>query len=387
MNWPSFKVTYMYFDEDDIGAMVESKTLVLWYGRSELASRSLDEIGQLEADPEMIRLTRILSDSKSWPKRVRAWESIREMGPSIKGWTHSLRDIIFHADGWARIFAAESLANHACCEAEAVPVLLITLESTLEMRFYDWSRMACGAIGRYPNLARPLTDQAIPAMLDALDSSDANVQGYAAQALGNWGERSRPALVRIADLHDATEDPLRSHYRSILRRIDPSVENTHDARLSALGDEDEKVRSGAVASLGRVGPQAASAIPQLLPLSRDASPEVRRNLALTLGDLQQSEQSVLNKLSILTADDHPAVQLAAAYACIRLDVGVRQNLARLRSGLTLEAQPARLLAAWALGEVGERSRWRNALALRKALRTENDEKVAATVRQALAKLG
>jgi HEAT repeat protein len=377
----------MYFDEDDIGAMVESRTLVLWYGRSELANRSLDEIGRLEADPEMLRLIEVLKNSESWSKRIRAWEKIREMGPSIRGWTQALRDLIFHADGWARIFAAESLACHSCCEAEAVPVLLVTLESTLEMRFYDWSRMACGAIGRYSTLPRPLTDQAVPALLNALDASDANVQGYAAQALGNWGERSRPALVKLADLHDATEDPLRSHYHQILRRIDPSIENSHEARISALNDEDEKVRAGAIASLGRTGPQAASAIPQLLPLSRDESPEVRRNLALALGDLQKNEKSVLHELNSLTADDHPAVQLAAAYACIRLNVDAKHNLARLRRALTAEAEPTRLLAAWALGEVGDRSFWRSRSALKKALRTEDKDKVGATIRQALSKLG
>ncbi len=377
----------MYYDEDDIGAMVESKTLVLWYGRSELASRSLDEIGRLEADPEILRLVDILSDSKSWSRRIRAWEKIREMGPSIRGWTHSLRDLIFHADGWARIFAAESLAHHACCEAEAVPVLLITLESTLEMRYYDWSRMACGAIGRYPNLPRPLTDQAIPAMLNALDASDANVQGYAAQALGRWGDRSRPALVRLADLHDAADDPLRSHYQSILRQIDPTISDSLQARISALDDADETIRAGAVASLGRTGPQAAAALPQLLALSRDESPQVRRNIALALGELQNSEKDVVHQLKLLSADEHPVVQAAAAYGCARLGIDVKPNLSRLRRALTSDAEPVRLLAAWALGEVGERTGWRSRSALRKALRTERDEKVAAVLRRSLDKLG
>lgn len=377
----------MNFDEEDIGALVESRALVFWYGRSELANRGLDEVGRLDADPEMLRQVGILRDSRNWSQRVRAWDRVREMGPSIRGWTQALREMIFQADGWGRILAAESLAWHRCCEAEAVPVLLITLQSTLETGFYDWSRMACGALGRYATLPRPLTDQAIPALINALDATDANVQGYAAMALGNFGERARPALVKIADLHDRSEDPLRTHYLEVLQKIDPSIDTSHDARLRALDDNDEGVRAGAVASLGRVGPPAAPALPELLPLAGDDSPDVRRNLALALGDLQVADEDVLHRLRFLSEDAHPAVQLAAAYASIRLGSSVRESLARLRRGLTADAEPVRLLAAWALGEVGEKSRWRTTLVLKNALRTEGQEKVRDTIRQALGKLG
>lgn len=377
----------MYFDEEDIGALVESRALIFWYGRSELADRGLNDIGLLEDDPEMLRQVAILRDSRNWSQRVRAWERVREMGPSTRGWTRALRELIFQADGWARIFAAESLAWHRCCEAEAVPILLITLESTLETGHFDWSRAACGAIGRYSTLPRPLTDQAVPAMMTALDAADANVQGYAALALGNWGARSRPALVKIADLHDRAEDPLRTHYLEVLQKIDPSIDNSNDARLRALDDNDEGIRAGAIASLGRVGPPAAQALPDLLPLARDDSPDVRRNLALALGDLQVADEDVLHRLQALMEDAHPTVQLAAAYASIRLDSAVRENLSKLRRGLHAASEPVRLLAAWALGEVGGRSRWRSILALKKCLHGEPDQKVRDTAKRALGKLG
>lgn len=377
----------MTFDEEDISALVESRALVFWYGRSELANRGLDDTGVLDADPEMLRQVEILRDSRNWHKRVRAWDRVREMGPSVRGWTRALRELIFHADGWGRIFAAESLAWHRCCEAEAVPVLLITLESTLETGFYDWSRMACGALGRYATLPRPLTDQAVPMLISALDARDADVQGYAALALGNFGERSRPALVKIADLHDRSEDPLRSHYLEVLQKIDPSIDSSHDARLRALDDHDDGVRAGAVASLGRVGPPAAPALPDLLTLAADDSPDVRRNLALALGDLQVADDDVLHRLRNLSEDAHPAVQLAAAYASVRLRSSVGENLARLRRGLKSADEPVRLLAAWALGEVGGQSRWRATLVLKNALRAEAQEKVRETIRQALGKLG
>ena len=371
---------------DDLANMVESKTIVLWYGRSELTGRALDDIGHMEADPEMLQQVEIMRDSHSWPARIRAWEKLREMGPSIRGWTRALRDLIFHADGWARIFAAESLACHACCEAEAVPVLLVTLESTLELHHYDWSRVACGAIGHYPTLPRPLTDQAVPAMMCALDASDINVQGYAAQALGKWGERAKPALVKLADLHDHADDPLRSHYLDVLQKIDPSIDSAHQARLRALEDEDEKVRAGAIASLGRSGPMAAEALPELLTLAADDSPEVRRNLALTLGNLQVAEHDVLHRLGSLLSDSHPVVQMAAAYAFVRLEFEAKENLSRLRRGLASQVEACRYLAAWSLGEVGYKTPWRSTSALKKARRTEAAETVRDAIDTALRKL-
>ncbi len=308
------------------------------------------------------------------------------MGPSVRGWQKALRELIHQADGWGRIFAAESLACHACCESEAVPVLLVTLASTLELRRYEWSRLACGAIGRYDNLSRPLVDQSVPAMLDALDAEDGNVQGYAAKALGNWGLHSRPALVKLADLHDHAEDPLRAHYLEVMKKIDPSINTAQDARVLALDDQDDMVRATAVASMVRNGLEEGTDPSHLLSLFRDESAEVRCNLAIALGDLQIPGNDSLVRLRRLAEDSDPAVRLAAAYAFVRLSVNTGENLKRLRHGLRSEIERLRLLAAWALGEVGGAARWRCRTALKIAQRSEPCEEVRLALALALHKL-
>ena len=48
--------------------------------------KGVEEIAQLETDPEVLRLVRILRDSESWEERSDAWLQIRKLGPGVKGW-------------------------------------------------------------------------------------------------------------------------------------------------------------------------------------------------------------------------------------------------------------------------------------------------------------
>ncbi len=372
---------------DKIGQMVQSRTAQFGLTRSELTERGLSDAAHLESDPELLRQIEKLRDAVEWPDRIRAWESVREMGPTVSGWKKALQELIYQGDGWGRIFAAESLAWHRCCEDDAVPVLLVALSSTLELEHYDWSRLACGAIGRFGKLPRPLIAQTVPAMLEALDADDGNVQGYAAQALGNWGEFSRPALVKIADLHDDATEPLRAHYLEVLKKIDPTISSTQDARVRALDDQDGVVRATAVASMARNGTEEEAILPHLFSLFRDDSSEVRRNLALALGDLQVDGEEARSRLRQLTEDEDPAVRLAAAYAFVRLAAEPELHLKHLRQGLKSEAPRVRLLAAWAMGEVGSLAPWRSRIALIKAQRSETRDEVREMLSLALRKLG
>ncbi|MBE0596114.1 MAG: HEAT repeat domain-containing protein, partial [Desulfuromonadales bacterium] len=326
---------------ESIGELVRIRTAHLPPVHSELASRGLSDAARLETDPELLRQVSILRDALEWEDRIKAWEKLREMGPTVRGWERALRGLIREADGWGRIFAAESLAWHACSEGDAIPVLLVTLESTLEMQRYDWSRMACGAIGKYPTLPRPLTDQAVPTLTEALRADDLDVCGYAALALGNWGAQSRPALVELANLYDGAGDQMRAHYLEVMRKIDPGITDALDALDLALDSSDPAVRARATASVGQRDAAAGRLLDSLLPLARDEDPEVRRNLALTLGQMGTGLEGVETALRRLADDGEPVVRLATAYALARLGIDSGPNLQRLRRGLKNGSEPQR----------------------------------------------
>ena len=78
--------------------------------------------------------------------------------------------------------------------------------------------------------------------------------------------------------------------------------------------------------------------------------------------------------------------LAAACTLVKLEIEVEENLRRLRMGLKNGSEPLRLLAAWALGEIGGKAPWRTAAALRSALRREESETVREAIRTALGQI-
>ncbi|HPA13929.1 MAG TPA: HEAT repeat domain-containing protein [Desulfobacterales bacterium] len=368
---------------EKIGQIVKAGTVGLQKPISGLARRSLADLIKLDRDPELLRLVEIIKRSNRWEERVRAWQKVRKMGPLIRGWEASLKDLINNADGWAGIFAAESFSAHVCCEEEAVPVLIATLEATLDLRRYDWARMACGAIGQYIRLSGKLIEKAVPVLIRALDSDDHNVRGYAARTLGKWGPLSRAAIYKLWKLLNRTDDPMKASYFEVLQKIDPSIKNSLDALTAALRDPDPDIRIKILADVASKGKAAAKALPRLLILSGDDSPSVRRFLAFSLGQIRFATSEVIATLRTLANDIEPSVRLAASHALIRFGVDTEHHLNFLILGLNSKDRTLRLMSAGALRETGHLNRRLSISSLKKALKTENDEEIQETIKRAI----
>ncbi|WP_305042367.1 HEAT repeat domain-containing protein [Geoalkalibacter sp.] len=353
---------------------------------SELIRRGAADIARLHMDPRIEPLIERLGNAGDWAGQLEAWEEIRELGPHLSGWESALCHLIHQGEGWARIFAAESLACHARAETQAVPVLLATLAAALRLGQHDWARMACGALGRFTNLAHPLIQRAVPALKDALSAEDLDVQAYAALALGNYGPQAHAALVRLAELWERAPEGLARHFAAVVGQIAPEADSPFLARLEALHDPCESTRAEAVAALGRRRREIAPALDRLLPLAGDESPDVRRNLALALGELPHPDEQARVRLAHLCRDGDTQVRLAAAYASIRQGEDVAAQAARLRGALRDNCRESRRLAAWALGETAQTSPWRTRKALNQALGRETDPATRQVLEQALAKL-
>jgi HEAT repeat protein len=368
---------------EKIGQIVKAGTVSLQKPISGLARRGLSDLIKLETDPEILRLVEIIKGSTSWEERVRAWQKIRKMGPSFRGWEASLRDLIYNADGWAGIFAAESFSAYACCEEDAVPVLIVTLEATLDLRKYDWARMACGAIGQYTRLSSELVSRAVPALIHALDADDRNVRLYAARSLGKWGSLSKAALYKLSELLDRADDPMKASYLEVLQKIEPSIKNSLDALASALEDSDPDTRIKILADVASKGKAAGKALPHLLKLSGDDSLSVRRFLAFSLGQIQIATREVSETLQTLANDMEPSVRLAASHALLKLNAGTEDHLNFLIRCLNSRDKVLRLMSAGALGEIGHLNRRLSISSLKKALKAENDEEIKKTMKAAV----
>ena len=101
-------------NNDHIGAIVKARTLAVQKISSNLARRAIQDIERLTTDPHISELIRQMGGSSDWKDRELAWIELRKMGPTYRGWTESLRDLIYTGDGWSRIFSAEALSRFSC---------------------------------------------------------------------------------------------------------------------------------------------------------------------------------------------------------------------------------------------------------------------------------
>jgi HEAT repeat protein len=153
---------------------------------------------------------------------------------------------------------------------------------------------------------------AIPELLDSLGDKDSRMRRNVAAALVRIGQ---PAVPRLIQLLHAENSIIRNNAAGILGRIGPKAKKAIPALEKALQDEDKAfcwtvkqalrkikqvtvddlieclndkdiiIRSHAVESLGEMGPEAKSAVPQLILCLKDQKAEVRKKAALALAGI------------------------------------------------------------------------------------------------------
>jgi HEAT repeat protein len=145
-----------------------------------------------------------------------------------------------------------------------------------------------GAANQVRLAAREVQREALPVLIDLLmKEKDGQVRLAvldAVTSLGPEAEPAVPALLHTLKTSYGGQGQEESHqdYRSALALAaigKPAVEGLR----SLLKERKENVRAEVVMALGRIGPEASSAVPDLVPLLGDASVRIRREASRTLG--------------------------------------------------------------------------------------------------------
>ncbi|RNC70989.1 MAG: HEAT repeat domain-containing protein [Desulfuromonadales bacterium] len=371
---------------DKVGELVAARVSALRDTQAILVRRAINDLARLEVDPWLLKLVETLKGSSDWNERIRAWEELHDVSPATPGWDNALRGVLHTGDGWGKILAAEIFAWNRLRAEEAVPVLTVTIQATIELGHLEWARVACGALGRYGVLPLPLVTLALPALLDALDAGDSDVILYAAETLGSWGGRARRALVGLVGAIDRSEGQVSEHLLASLKKIEPSAGTGTEALLVALDEADPVFRADAARALFLRRELPCETAERIAACARDNDPRVRKFIALALGNYRSCSHNILRNLERLSEDDDAAVRLAASHASVRLDVGLARHLKILEKSLAEDDRDLRVFGAWSLGDVGWADCRRSTLALRHALASERDENVRAVLRKALENL-
>ncbi len=184
------------------------------------------------------------------------------------------RDALSSPYGEVRREAAEFVWEVAGKSELAIPVLR---EAVRE----DDRAVRLQAITLLQQIARA-DGKAAAALMYALGNADEPLGRPAASALVPLGERIVPALREALASSDRA---IREGALYVAGRLGRLAEKTIPAILPLLIDEEAEVRATAIRSLGQIGCAVATVAPPLVELLADDSPTVRAWAALSLGSM------------------------------------------------------------------------------------------------------
>lgn len=338
-----------------------------------------DELGLIgrAAKDAVPALTRLANKDADPLVRIRAAEALLRIEPQAK-FVQVLIEAMGDSQPKVRRAAVESLGNSGEHAVAAVPKLIDALkDADADVR---WAAvLALGRIG-------PQARAAVTGLIAALQ--DPALRAVAADALGSIGPAAQPAVPELARLIGpaatarwpiaialtriggdgseaatpvfidglkASDEPTKWDSLFYIQRMGPRGGAAVSALRKLLKNEEENVdiREIAVFTVGKIGPDARDAIPDLLPLLGGDDETLRQRAAVSLAEIGAAAMpGVIGQLK-----GNPAARYWAAYALERMGPAAASAGAalidRLRSDGDTDVRGA---AAAALGEIGPDAR-------------------------------
>jgi HEAT repeat protein len=163
-----------------------------------------------------------------------------------------------------------------------VPALVEALSD--RDRFVRWA--AARTLGRIGPAARP--EPATLGLAKLLSDPDLDVRMAAATTLEVYGPRAAKAIPAVVAATQTGDAEIRQAAMRALPSIDTKGQpDTIGALIKALANPDARVRQTAAETLGKFGSAARSARPALAEALNDDDPEVRRAASEALVDIPE----------------------------------------------------------------------------------------------------
>jgi HEAT repeat protein len=226
---------------------------------------------------------------------------------------------------------------------------------------------------------RPNDDMLVfPVVVKALEDKDENVRATACRAMSHVSAGAHKIEEGVKQLIVALQDPSQKVNHEATHSIGALADGCQDRALIAaavapirkmLKNKDLGIRGQAVWTLGQIGREAESAIPNLIDGLGDTANSV--SLAESLMQIGSNNKSGLVEKLVTAFGESKIAQRREQilYTLFRLEPLPESALPTLTSGLRDDASPVRHLAAMALGGMG-REAVKAIPALREALKKE-----------------
>jgi len=212
--------------------------------------------------------------------RLHAAQALANMGPKAKPAVPALIEAVSDPDSAVRSMATAAFVRMGPAARDAIPALIKAVEGDdAELR-----RQAAYTLSTFGAGAEP----AVPTLIAAL-KSDFKTRKDAIRTLGTIGPSAKasiPALRQIVEQTSALY--LRVEAADALARIDrAAVREVVPLLMKTLQDPDSGVRMSSAKALGKIGPDAESALPALRELLDDPTVDVGQIAAEAIGRIEQ----------------------------------------------------------------------------------------------------
>ena len=240
----------------------------------EAAAQAVGQMGP-EALPA---LAGMLDHTDKYVRRNAVW-AMGKLGPAARVAIRDLCQALKDADPRTASGAAQALGNMGPAGAEAVPPLAEAMRGTNIVL----CRLAAKALSQ-------IGPPALSTLIAHLQHSDPFVRGESALALGWMGERARAAVPFLAQV---VRGPRGADRRAEKPKSDsvfsgaatPPVVPTPEAS----GTAEDNCRVYAAQALGRIGPPAAKALPDLQEAARNGGSALRTAAEQAIRMIQGTE--------------------------------------------------------------------------------------------------
>ena len=191
----------------------------------------------------------------------------------------------------------------------------------------------------------PVAESAVPALLHTLRSDFGGLrreelhQDYrSALALAAIGA---PAVEGLCSLLSEKRENVRAEAIMALGRIGPDAGSAVPVLIPKLGDESDRIRQEASTALGRIGP---AAFEPLIEASKQGEPLARSMAIKALGASTEPDDRIQVAVLDRLGDESPEVRAAALTALGRIDAPAELLVNALDEGLQEEHEAIRLAA-------------------------------------------
>lgn len=227
------------------------------------------------------------SGSRKLGIRSAAAQALERIGPPAAGTVPKLMKLADSPPDSPAHSATQALGSMGPAASNAVAVLIKIATRSRNNRI-----AAVNALGGIGAAARP----AVPTLTVLLmKDTDFNMRSAAAQTLGEIGSVPDEALPALIEMREKSDPSLPPPINSLMRTYATLALWVHKPDDSQFKDElADTLRSKRcrllLPSMSRLGPRAATFVPELTQLAGDSDPEVRRLARTALRKIQSGQQ-------------------------------------------------------------------------------------------------